>query len=68
MKQLTFASRLRQLRESAGLSQRALAASAEISQQALQKLESNQVGEVRASTALRLARALGVSVEQLLEG
>ena len=61
-----FAGRLRALRESAGLTQQALAVAAELSVSYVAKLERG-VADPSWSTVVRLARALGVSVAAFAE-
>ena len=54
------------LRKKAGVSQAELAAATGISTIALSKIESGNVADMRLSTLVRLARALGVSPSLLL--
>lgn len=57
--------RLKELREAAGLSQEKLARAADISFRTVQHIEKHH-GDPRLSTARRLAKALGVTVDELL--
>lgn len=63
-----FAGRLRALRLAAGLTQQQLANHAGVAQSVVTAVEQGRKADVRATTALALARALGVSVERLLAG
>lgn len=65
-KQPTLAERIKSLREKAGLSQRALAAEAGISQPAVGMIESGRRTLPQADTLARIARALGTTSEKLL--
>jgi transcriptional regulator with XRE-family HTH domain len=65
-KSLTFAERLRSLRESAGLSQYALAKRSGLSKQAISRLEFG-VNEPVWSTVQLLSAALGVSCESFVD-
>lgn len=57
---------LKKLREKAGLTQAQLAALAQVSQQAISKIESEQKGySPRHDTLVSLGNALGVTVEEL---
>ena len=56
---------LRQIRETQGLSQRALAAKAGITQAALFRLESGET-DPRLLTLRRLAKVLGVTVAEII--
>jgi transcriptional regulator with XRE-family HTH domain len=60
--------RLRGLREAQGLSQQALAGAAGLSISVVTQLEQGLKGDPRLSTAAALARALGVTVDDLLAG
>jgi len=51
----------------AGLSQRALAESADVDQSTIVKVESGQMN-IRPMTLAKLARALEIPIEELLEG
>jgi len=62
----TFSVRLRTLRESAGLTQRALADSAGVPQTTIARLELSPGADPQVSTIVRLARALGVTMEHLV--
>jgi transcriptional regulator with XRE-family HTH domain len=59
--------RLRELRDAAGLSQQALAVRAGLSVSVVSQIEQDKKEDVMLSTALALARALGVPVESLVE-
>lgn len=65
-KHITLADRIRTLREAAGLSQRALAAEAGISQPAVGMIETGARLTPSADTLARIARALGTTSEKLL--
>ena len=58
--------RLKRLREAKGLSQRALAAKAKVTQGLIHQLETGAIQDVRSQAVLRLAKALGVPVTELL--
>jgi transcriptional regulator with XRE-family HTH domain len=58
--------RLRRLRQARGLSLVALAAQAQCSREYLRLLETGQQKDVTVSMARRLAKALGVSLMELL--
>ncbi|MBP6670166.1 MAG: helix-turn-helix transcriptional regulator [Gemmatimonadales bacterium] len=58
--------RLRELREARGLTQRALAESAGISQATVARLESGSLRNVTLDTVERLADALGVPAGRLI--
>jgi transcriptional regulator with XRE-family HTH domain len=59
--------RVKRLREAKGLSQRALAAKAKVTQGLIHQLETGAVQDVRSRVAVKLARALGVPVMALLK-
>ena len=59
--------RLKDLRESAGLSQQEVAMRADLSLSLVAKLEQGKKGDPRASTLLALAEALGVKPGAILE-
>lgn len=63
-----LAERLRQLRERAGLSQRALSLLAGLSPSEVRLLESRDRLDPRARVLVSLARTLGVSADYLLDG
>lgn len=65
---LTFAARLRQLRERSGLTQEQLASRAGLHKMAVAKIETGQREWPRTDTALALARALGITPGELLQG
>jgi transcriptional regulator with XRE-family HTH domain len=60
----SFGERVRALRRARGLTQAQLAEAAELQTPAISRIESGQLG-VSTSSAVRLARALGVSVAEL---
>lgn len=62
----TFGKNLRRLREQRGLSQNALARRASVSQGFLHDLESGRRVRATTDTALAFARALDVTVDELL--
>lgn len=66
-KQTEFGDRLRAIREGAGLSQYKLAQVSGVSAQAISRIEAG-LREPGWATVLRLARALGVSVERFDAG
>ncbi len=59
--------RIRRLREAAGLMQSDLAAAAHVSKARISQIENDPDGEPGCYTALGIAKALGMTVEQLLE-
>ena len=61
--------KLAELRKSRGLSQRKLAAAAEIDNSKIERLEygQNKIEDVSLKVAKRLSDALGVTMEELLE-
>lgn len=61
-----MANRIKQIRETLKISQKELAAKAQISAPYLLDLENNRRG-ARPETLARIAAALGVTVEQLIE-
>lgn len=63
-----LAERLRQLRERAGLSQRALSALAGLSPSEVRLLESRERTDPRARVLVSLSRTLGVTTDFLLDG
>ena len=58
--------RLKRLREVTGMSQRTLAAKAKVTQGLIHQLETGKVQDVRSQSVVKLARALGVPVTELL--
>jgi transcriptional regulator with XRE-family HTH domain len=58
--------RVKRLRETKGLSQRALAAKAKVTQGLIHQLETGAIQDVRSQVAVNLAKALGVPVAELL--
>jgi transcriptional regulator with XRE-family HTH domain len=63
--QLTFASRLKNLRERAGLSQQGLAVAAGLSISLITQMEHGSRSDPKMSTLIALARALGVNCRAL---
>ena len=62
----TMARRVKRLREAKGMSQRMLAAKAKVTQGLIHQLETGAVQDVRSQVAVKLAKALGVPVTELL--
>ena len=58
--------RIKQLREVRGLSQRALATKAKVTQGLIHMLETGKVQDVRSRAVVKRAKALGVPVTELL--
>lgn len=58
--------RVKRFREESDLSQRALAAKAKVTQGLIHQLETGAVQDVRSQVVVRLAKALGVPVTELL--
>jgi transcriptional regulator with XRE-family HTH domain len=58
--------RVKRLREAKGLSQRTLAAKAKVTQGLIHQLETGAVQDVRSQVVVKLAKALGVPVTELL--
>ncbi len=58
--------RVKRLREARGLSQRDLANKAKVTQGLIHQLETGVIQDVRSQVAVKLARALGVPVTELL--
>ncbi len=58
--------RIKRLREAKGLSQRSLAAKATVTQGLIHQLETGKVQDVRSQAVVKLAKALGVPVTELL--
>jgi transcriptional regulator with XRE-family HTH domain len=58
--------RVKRLREAKGLSQRALATKAKVTQGLIHQLETGAIQDVRSKVVLKLAKALGVPVTELL--
>ena len=65
-KKATLGARIRELREAAGLSQSALAEAAQVGQSHLSRIEKDE-REPSLSIAARLAKALGVTLDSLVE-
>lgn len=59
--------RVRRLREAAGLQQKDLAAAARVTESAISQIEGNSTKEPGAYKVLAIARALGTTVEELLD-
>src|SRR5262245_52714670 len=62
-----FSARMRELRETTGMSQQDLAVKADLSLSQVSKLEQGKKADPRVSTLLRLAAALGVTPGQVLD-
>lgn len=58
--------RVKRLREAKGLSQRRLAGKAKVTQGLIYQLETGAIQDVRSQVVVKLAKALGVSVTELL--
>jgi transcriptional regulator with XRE-family HTH domain len=58
--------RVKRLREAKGFSQRALATKAKVTQGLIYQLETGVIRDVRSQVVVKLARALGVPVTELL--
>ena len=58
--------RVKRLREAKGMSQRTLAAKAKVTQGLIHQLETGLVQDVRSQVVVKLAKALGVPVTELL--
>jgi transcriptional regulator with XRE-family HTH domain len=63
-----FGNNLKRLRKKEGLSQEKLARLADISLNALTKIESGFARKPTIQTVVKLARALGVSIDELVKG
>ena len=63
---MAFGQRIKALREEKGLSQSELARQCGVAQATISRLESGALQDVQTSTARALARALGVSVDYLI--
>jgi transcriptional regulator with XRE-family HTH domain len=61
-----LAQRMRELRDRAGISQQALAMAAGLSISVVAQIEQGQRPDPRLSTAVALARALGVALDELV--
>ena len=59
--------RVKRLREAKGMSQRALAAKGKVTQGLIHQLETGAIQDVRSQVVVKLAKALGVPVTELLE-
>ncbi len=66
MRQREIAEQIRVWREQRGLSQRALARAAGVSPVLATKIESGAIADPRLSTLRKLAKALGVTVAELI--
>ena len=58
--------RVKRLREAKGLSQRTLAAKAKVTQGLIHQLETGAIQDVRSQVVVKLAKAFGVPVTELL--
>lgn len=58
--------RVKRLREARGFSQRGLALKAKVTQGLIHQLETGAIQDVRSQVAVKLAKALGVPVTELL--
>lgn len=59
--------RVKRLRDTRGMSQRTLAAKAKVTQGLIHQLETGAIQDVRSQVVVKLAKALGVPVTELLE-
>lgn len=66
MKVSAMGRRVKRLREARELSQRAVAAKAKVTQGLIQQLETGAIQDVRSQVVVKLAKALGVRVTELL--
>ena len=57
---------MKRLREAKGMSQRTLAAKVKVTQGLIRQLEAGAVQDVRSQVVVKLAKALGVPVMELL--
>jgi len=62
----TMGRRVKRLREAKGMSQRTLAAKAKVTQGLIHQLETGAIQDVRSQLVVKLAKALGVPVTELL--
>lgn len=67
MKPSAMGRRVKQLRETQGMTQRALADKATVTQGLIHQLETGVIQDVRSQVVMKLAKALGVPVTGLLE-
>jgi transcriptional regulator with XRE-family HTH domain len=58
--------RVKRLREAKGMTQRALAAKAKVTQGLIHQLETGLIQDVRSQVVVKIAKALGVPVMELL--
>jgi transcriptional regulator with XRE-family HTH domain len=58
--------RVKRLREAKGMTQRTLAAKAKVTQGLIHQLETGAIQDVRSQVVVKLAKALGVPVTELL--
>jgi transcriptional regulator with XRE-family HTH domain len=65
---LDFAKKLKQWREKKGLTQEGLARKAEISYNTVIKLETGGIKDPRVSTIIKIAKALEITMDELLLG
>ena len=63
-----FLKNLVKIRKGKGLTQESLARKADISFHTLVKIESGGIKNPRIETVIKLAKALGVSIDKLIEG
>lgn len=63
-----FLKNLVKIRKEKGLTQESLARKADISFHTLVKIESGGIKNPRIETVIKLAKALGVSIDKLIEG
>jgi len=60
--------RLKQVRELKNMSQRAVAMEAEVPQSTINRIEKGRVNGVNSTTAIRIAKVLGISLDYLIVG
>lgn len=63
-----LAENIKRYRKKIGLTQEALARKADISYNTIIKLEVNKIKDPRMNTLKKLASALGISIDKLIEG
>jgi len=63
---MTFGERLKRYRELAGLSQNELAKRARVSRPTISNVESGKYGGMNVENARRIARVLGITLDQLV--
>jgi transcriptional regulator with XRE-family HTH domain len=64
---MPISDRLRELRTKQGMTQEGLARAADVSVSTIVKLESSQIGDPGVLTLYKVARALGVTLDALVE-